>query len=952
MQELSFCGENRHADLERLKSAYDDVAEAASQLKPGKPVEKPINRVVMIHAERGLGKTRLAMELYRHLTTACDPEHYWPDDYARLAERVAVMPEAENNQFNYNATSDFVWWGLAVADGPNPGNTVFNSLEDLLPHLTAAQLWARRKSSKRALVAEALDLASEVGIEIADASIEVAGDAIGIGMIKRIGESVLNIGSIVKKHINDGDAPLDAAGKRIDSVVDGVMADLSRLFSPASKQFVGIPLVVLIDDAQFADRDQATAAFTEKLIAASSREGWPLLLVFTHWSRQLRKWRDGQNVEQPRSKIAEVLHHASSRRSSDPGPFTGVGGDTLSEERYVQIDLGEPVGDLTPALKNQFPGLSEQIVAQIIEKSGGNPRKLEQIAARMKSRPIWFQDMDQKADLTEDGCEKVLELSELPIDEIVLERLHDTAPDARRALLLASVLGSRFVVSLVDRLSEARFETAARDGLKDGEVRYRFVRDVVDQSRNDIARFTERLFAEAAETYRHSGMASVSLENWPKEDELYQILDELLDALVEEPESFDGLSLDDFAHAFDIASDRMLLAGSPNASLALARLVHIQNEIGNYEGAYVAAERFDEKHGSGSDSFEVMGDTSIYLLGNVADTLARKGERGAATRIFAELLSSLKTLAARDPDNLQWQRDLSVSHDKVGDMLAATGDRPGALAEYSNSLEIAATLTVRDPDNADWKRDLSISHDNVGDMLAETGDRSGALAEYSKAMKIRAKLAARDPDNAVWQSDLSISYNKAGNILAATGDRSGALAEYRKAMKIVARLAADNPDNAEWKRNLSIGHNKVGGMLAASGDRLGALSEYRKAMQICAKLAERDPDNVVWQSDLSICHDKIGDMLAATGDFQGALLEYHKGMNVAATLAASDPNNAVWQRDLIVRNVKLAEVGTDAAKEYKAALNIAQTLHQEGRLLPSDHWMLKELEQRLKQAGG
>ncbi len=80
MQELSFCGENRRADLERLKSAYEEVAEAARQLKPGKPVDKPINRVVMIHAERGLGKTRLAMELYRHLTTECDPEHYWPDD--------------------------------------------------------------------------------------------------------------------------------------------------------------------------------------------------------------------------------------------------------------------------------------------------------------------------------------------------------------------------------------------------------------------------------------------------------------------------------------------------------------------------------------------------------------------------------------------------------------------------------------------------------------------------------------------------------------------------------------------------------------------------------------------------------------------------------------------------------------------------------------------------------
>ena len=463
MQELDFSGSNRQRELTRLKRAYDDVAAAAESLRPGTKAGAACHRIVLIHAERGLGKTRLAMELYRHLTTSCDPDNYWPDDYERLAEKVAVMPAAKT--CNYSQTPRFIWWGLAVADGPNPGNTVFNGLEDLLPHLTAAQLASRRRASGRDLRNELLDLAADVGIEVADMGADVLGQAIGFGVFKRVGEAAWKVGSIVSKHTSDGDAPLDATGKRIETVVDGVISDFNRLFAPSSKHFAGMPLVVLVDDAQFADRDRSTAAFAERLIADSSQQGWPLLLVITHWSRHLRHWRDGNDAEQPRSRFAEVLHHARKQRISDPGSFTGAGGGTLSDEHFVEIDLGEPVDDLSPALLGQFPGLGAEMVASIVDKSGGNPRKLEQIAARMRSRPVWFEGMDQTNDLTSIGRDAVLALSDLPIDEIVLERLHDTAPSVRRALLLASVMGSRFVVDLVDRMAKAKFEDSVREGL-------------------------------------------------------------------------------------------------------------------------------------------------------------------------------------------------------------------------------------------------------------------------------------------------------------------------------------------------------------------------------------------------------------------------------------------------------------------------------------------------------
>ncbi len=56
-----------------------------------------------------------------------------------------------------------------------------------------------------------------------------------------------------------------------------------------------------------------------------------------------------------------------------------------------------------------------------------------------------------------------------------------------------------------------------------------------------------------------------------------------------------------------------------------------------------------------------------------------------------------------------WQRDLSVSYNKVGDVLVAQGNLPEALKTYRDGLAIADRLAKSDPGNAGWQRDLSVA---------------------------------------------------------------------------------------------------------------------------------------------------------------------------------------------------------------------------------------------------
>ncbi len=746
MAGLVFCGENRARALDGIVGAYREVAASARARLDRRDAPAPAHRVVLIHAERGLGKTRLAHEFYAWLSREDDPDGYWPDELAMLREK--------DPQFTLTARPRFLWWELEIPDGTRAGNTVLNALGDLLPHLTTVRLAARRRETVRDIAGELADLAVELGISHGG---EILGEALTgiLGPVKTFGMSAWKIGRIVRGAVQEERDPFGHAEAHVESLSDALIADLARLFDPRSRNYAGAPLVLFVDDAQFADQADAVDHFLAELIGRATRDGWPLFLLLTHWSRDRTEWVDGDGKRHPPSHVARIIEHARYGLELDPGPFGGGGGGTLRQGSFLEIDLGEPVDDLRPALLGDYPGLSSVAVEQILHLVGGNPRKLEQIAAKMRRKSVWFQDRKRTADLTEDGLAQVLALSELGIDEIALDRFQEAPEDVRKSLMLAGLCGHQFLVELVERLAQARLGAPAQEGLEDGERTFRMVRDVLDRSRDAPSAFAERLFHQASRSYRTNGQASEDLAGWPDDAELDAALDATLGELVRRPESFPGLRPGERAHALGLAADRFLAAENALAWLALARLVAVEEARSNYEGAASAARRFALRPPGTS-----LAPIDSGLLDAVAGTLARSGLRDAAEMVWRGLHERLAEQAALDPGNAGWQRDLSVSHDRIGDAEMARGGRDAAIAAYRAGLAIRARLAALDPGNAGWQRDLSVSQLKIGDAEMARGGRDAAIAAYRAGLAIAERLAALDPGNVEWQRDLIVSHVK------------------------------------------------------------------------------------------------------------------------------------------------------------------------------------------------
>ncbi|MBK9027192.1 MAG: hypothetical protein IPN98_04750 [Propionivibrio sp.] len=76
-------------------------------------------------------------------------------------------------------------------------------------------------------------------------------------------------------------------------------------------------------------------------------------------------------------------------------------------------------------------------------------------------------------------------------------------------------------------------------------------------------------------------------------------------------------------------------------------------------------------------------------------------------------------------------------------MLIAQGDGPGALVAFRKGLTIAEVLAARDPLNAEWQRDLIVSFVKLGESSGDTSFTARAL-HIAQEMQRRGILAPRD----------------------------------------------------------------------------------------------------------------------------------------------------------------------------------------------------------------
>ena len=293
-------------------------------------------------------------------------------------------------------------------------------------------------------------------------------------------------------------------------------------------------------------------------------------------------------------------------------------------------------------------------------------------------------------------------------------------------------------------------------------------------------------------------------------------------------------------------------------------------------------------------------------LSQLGQVRVAQGDLEQALPPFRESLALAADLAARKPDNADWQMGLGAGHFWVGYTFFLRGALDSALAQFEPYLAIAQRLVARDSARTEWQLELGYAQSNIGSVREAQGDFRGALEAFRYTLAVKQRLVALDSTKADWQTDLGVTHNTVGRAFERLGQLDSAEHHYLADLEIEERVSARDTSNAVRLERLvpaltyAAGISELRGRLAAAGARRD--SAYR----VARTLRLRDPDNADWARNAAVTAQLLGRTDVALGARARGITLLDEGCRTLRRLIERDSTNPDFRLQLAVAETELA----------------------------------------------
>lgn len=265
--------------------------------------------------------------------------------------------------------------------------------------------------------------------------------------------------------------------------------------------------------------------------------------------------------------------------------------------------------------------------------------------------------------------------------------------------------------------------------------------------------------------------------------------------------------------------------------------------------------------------------SKAHMLLVYSDIAQQMGNTDEALFRAQEANTIAQRLAQRDDANTQWQRDLSISHDRLGDVRRAQGDLAGALAAYEADLTIVQRLVQRDETNTQWQYDLAVSHERVASVLRATDRLDEARDVLHTALRLYEVAAQRAPTHTSLARAPLVVQLQLTELHRQQQDFAEALRGYPTALSYAEQLVQRNPTNTQWRQDLATTLNSYAWTLLTAGvsdlrDSAAALPLAQRAVQLAAQMSLTDRIDML--DTLAVAYHLTGDQNRAIATVEEA----------------------------------------------------------------------------------
>lgn len=287
---------------------------------------------------------------------------------------------------------------------------------------------------------------------------------------------------------------------------------------------------------------------------------------------------------------------------------------------------------------------------------------------------------------------------------------------------------------------------------------------------------------------------------------------------------------------------------------------------------------------------------------------------------YEAALAIARDLASREPGDLERQRDVRLSLNKVADARRCKVAAEAALSAYEESLGFARELASRDPGNLEFQRDVSVSLFEIANARLRQRSVDAALAAYEESLSIARDLASRNPGDLRIQRDVSVSLDKVAEIRLREGSVDAALSAYQEGLSVARDLASRKPLDLGFQRDVSDFLDRIADMRLRQGSVDAALSACEQGLRIWRDLASWDPGNLRFLREVRFSLDQVAEVRLRQGSVDAALSACEEGLEIRRDLAARDPGNHQFKRDVLQSLSGLVAIAEQTGRGDRAAL--------------------------------
>ena len=254
----------------------------------------------------------------------------------------------------------------------------------------------------------------------------------------------------------------------------------------------------------------------------------------------------------------------------------------------------------------------------------------------------------------------------------------------------------------------------------------------------------------------------------------------------------------------------------------------------------------------------------------------------------------MRRLAESDRANAAWQRDLSVSFNKLGRLAMKMGRYRDARKSLCDSYELMNRLADLEPLVAARQEDLADSLSTLGQCAIEVEDLAFAKKCFANCFEIREALLEHDPEDAEWIHDLAQALCWRGYVSELSGDHDAARSDYCLYHSMLVGLWNSKGWQIEWNRDLAVSFHRQAQLEITIGHLERAEQWLTESLFLTQCLSEEDETNAHRQHDLSACQYTLAKVYFDQGRLSEALELVKQSYFIDEQLVAIDPDNATW----------------------------------------------------------